>query len=372
MKQLYAFGLLACLIGLLTACYRDYSPDAVETAREFALARTRDLPERHRDFIRYTQPQIYENVIFPAVAPVPSSYQRGGALSSLQQMNSDSPLSTLVPSANARQLKGVPAQALLDHMHSCIVWSPPGLGTKVIVVGDGDRRMLHWWPNRLLFRDYIPTDMSLEQASAVAAAYAINSMHYLSVPELNRVRFSIAQMHLTNFDLDEDHGTDPEQGGWEAYVADLTDPDEQTKTYQMTLTWQGNQENQLIVFVGLSASPETPKEWRLLSARVMSKDTFKRFVLSEKAAQDLVAEYRKMLADKEMESQKQSTPSDAALPGVLIPGTTPAPGEMSSPLTPALPKKQPAAAEEASPAVEQPKAAPSAGISAGNAESVKP
>ena len=62
--QRFRAAMAALAFLLLTAgaaCRTDYTDDAVEKARAYALARTKDLTEPQRNFIRYATPEIWED-----------------------------------------------------------------------------------------------------------------------------------------------------------------------------------------------------------------------------------------------------------------------------------------------------------------------
>ena len=66
--QRFRAAMAALAFLLLTAgaaCRTDYTDGAVEKARAYALARTKDLTEPQRNFIRYATPEIWEDEIFP-------------------------------------------------------------------------------------------------------------------------------------------------------------------------------------------------------------------------------------------------------------------------------------------------------------------
>ena len=58
------FAMTAAL-AVLTGCQTDYTKSAVERARTYALKNLKGLSDNQRNFIRYTQPEIYENIVYP-------------------------------------------------------------------------------------------------------------------------------------------------------------------------------------------------------------------------------------------------------------------------------------------------------------------
>ena len=125
----HRFSLLCFAAGLLfsiPACKTDYTEEAVEKARTYALENIRGISETQRNYIRYTQPQIFENTLFPRMTmPIPDEAH--------------------IKVSNITRLPEAPH---LDYMHSCIVWIPPGLDAMVVVSGEGERSMRGWTPNR--------------------------------------------------------------------------------------------------------------------------------------------------------------------------------------------------------------------------------
>lgn len=60
------FTIMAALtVLILTGCRTDYTKNAVERARTYALNNLKGLTDNQRNFIRFTQPEIYENIVYP-------------------------------------------------------------------------------------------------------------------------------------------------------------------------------------------------------------------------------------------------------------------------------------------------------------------
>ena len=107
------FAIVAALV-LLPGCRTDYSKSAVERAREYALNNLKGLSDNHRNFIRYTQPVIYENIVYPRYVI---------------------PLDRGAKHVEIDDVRHFPVAPEHDLMHSCVVWNPPDLGARVVVAG---------------------------------------------------------------------------------------------------------------------------------------------------------------------------------------------------------------------------------------------
>ena len=243
--------LLSACFGLLTllcsGCRTDYSASAVEQARVYALENLHGITSSQRAFIKFTQPDIYENLIFPRyVTPVES----------LDRIKTDN-------------YKDFPQAPYLDLMHSCVVWSPPDLGAKIVVVGDGQRNMHNWSPKRVMIKRYIPADPGYTAAVTVCQTHALDNMLYLSTADLNRIRFSDpAEIIFTKIDVELPHVKEKAgKSDWELYLMELKES--KAEYSQISLVWKGNKADECIVFTGLTTSGSL-KGWKLQSAELMS------------------------------------------------------------------------------------------------------
>ena len=256
-RLLQSLLLLLCLLFLGAGCYHDQSQQAVEKARNFALDHLRELTEVQRNYIRYTDPEIYENVIYPHYAFQPTDFEHVGM---------DTP-------------KNLPRRAALDYMHSCVVWSPPDLGAKVVVTGEGERSMRFWWPNRVLVKNYIPANLELEAANREAVDYVLSRMLHLSDAARNRVRFSEPEVFLTNFDLSGDHEGVPalEKDPWESYMESLRPEKEPV---QISLVWKGDAAGERIVVSGYAPERGRLSEWRPETGRLLSCEVLENHMLA--------------------------------------------------------------------------------------------
>ncbi len=248
----------ALLAVLSVSCRSDYSGDAVEKARSYALKNLRGITEMQREYIRFTQPQIFENMIFARyVTP----------LQSMGHFKVESP-------------EDFPTAPFQDLMHSCFVWSPPDLGAYVVVMGDGDRNMFHWNPYRVLIKKYYPGDQALLSAVAASAAYAQNDMLYLSVEERNRMRFAEPEsIEYTKLELKKpDAGSRKTLTPWEEYLAELEE--EKKEYHQISLVWKADDPKKKIVFSGWTDSG-TLKNWKLANGELMSVEKLQSHLLTK-------------------------------------------------------------------------------------------
>ena len=138
MKRFFIFLTAAVsVLAALTGCRTDHTKSAVERARTYALKNLSGLTDGQRNFIRFTQPEIYENIVYPRYVI---------------------PLNTGSGHIEVDDVRHFPVAPEHDLMHSCVVWSPPDLGAKVVVAGEGERSMLFWEPYRVIVKRYDPGD----------------------------------------------------------------------------------------------------------------------------------------------------------------------------------------------------------------------
>ncbi len=234
---------------ILTGCRTDYTKNAVERARTYALNNLKGLTDSQRNFIRYTQPEIYENIVYPRYV-LPLEAGNSGHI-------------------EIDDVRHFPVAPQHDLMHSCVVWNPPDLGARVVVAGEGERSMMFWEPYRVLVKHYDPGDTGLKGATSAASVFVRNNMPYLSTAELNRVRFDKPETVYTRLPVDPE---DPEQEkltSWEEYLSEKEGrkPDPSSYT-QLSLTWPADDPLQCIVVTGFSKSG-TFMGWKVRTAELM-------------------------------------------------------------------------------------------------------
>ena len=246
------FIILAAVLSLaaaLTGCRTDHTKSAVELARSYALSHLSGLTDNQRNFIRFTQPEIYENIIYPRYVI---------------------PLNTGSGHIEVDDVRRFPTAPEYDLMHSCVVWSPPDLGAKVVVAGEGQRSMLFWEPYRVIVKHYDPGDTGLKSATATASAYVRNNMLYLTVSERNRVRFDKPEAVYTRLPVDPAEPEEEKLTPWEEYQLEQKgEVKEKPVLTQLSLTWPADDPEQRIVITGFSKSG-TFDGWKLSTGELMA------------------------------------------------------------------------------------------------------
>ena len=252
MKRLFLLiTAMAALLAVLSGCRTDHTKSAVESARTYALKNLKGLTDDQRNFIRYTQPEIYENIIYPRYV---------------------TPLNTGVGASHVEidDVRHFPVAPEHDLMHSCVVWTPPGLGAKVVVAGEGERSMLFWQPYRVLVKRYDPGDTGFKTATAAASTFVRNNMQYLSTSELNRVRFDNPEAVYTRLPVDPGEANDRALSSWEEYLSEKEGKDAKASGYtQLSLMWPADDPLQCIVVTGFSKTG-TFDGWKLRTGELMA------------------------------------------------------------------------------------------------------
>ena len=234
---------------LLTGCRTDYTKNAVERARTYALNNLKGLSDNQRNFIRYTQPEIYENIIYPRYV-IPLDAGNSGHI-------------------EIDDVRRFPVAPQHDLMHSCVVWNPPDLGARVVVAGEGERSMMFWEPYRVIVKHYDPGDTGLKAATGAASAFVRNNMQYLTTSELNRVRFDEPETIYTRLPVDPEELEQKELTSWEEYLNEKEGRDAKASPYtQLSLMWPADDPMQCIVVTGFSRSG-TFAGWKLRTAELM-------------------------------------------------------------------------------------------------------
>ncbi len=245
------FAMTAAL-AVLTGCRTDYTKNAVERARTYALNNLQGLSDNQRNFIRYTQPEVYENIVYPRYV-IPLNTGAGSHV-------------------EIDDVRHFPVAPQHDLMHSCVVWSPPDLGAKVVVVGEGERSMIFWEPYRVIVKRYDPGDTGLKRATAAAAVFVRNNMQYLSTSELNRVRFDTPETVYTRLPVDPEEQEQDILSAWEEYQAEKAGKKAEASPYtQLSLMWPADDPLQCIVVTGFSKTG-TFSGWKLRTAELMAVD----------------------------------------------------------------------------------------------------
>jgi len=242
----------ACLLALVvfTACQTDYTADAVETAREYALENLRGITANQKEFIRFTQPRIFEDMVFPKyVTPLLETGHH-----------------------KVERRERFPTAPRLDLMHSCVVWEPPDMDAMIVVVGDGERNMRFWRPYRILIKKFLPADIDFTAACAACARYARNGMMYLSEAERDRIRFSDPEEYcFTRLDIPEpeDRISRDLESEWRQYLHSLEE--DKNQITQLSVIWPADDKDKCIVFSGYTKTGSL-SGWKLLTAEIMKRD----------------------------------------------------------------------------------------------------
>ena len=251
MKRLYLLIIaMTAMLAVLSGCRTDHTKSAVELARTYALDNLKGLTDNQRNFIRYTQPEIYENIIYPRyVTPLNAGVGAGHI--------------------EIDDVRHFPVAPEHDLMHSCVVWTPPDLGAKVVVVGEGERSMQFWDPYRVIVKRYDPGDAGLKTATASASDFVRNNMLYLSVSEQNRVRFDNPEAVYTRLPVDPEEPGEVSLSAWEEYQKEKEGGGAKAvQNTQLSLMWPADDPLQCIVVTGFSKTG-TFDGWKLCTAELM-------------------------------------------------------------------------------------------------------
>ena len=250
MKRLFLLiTVMTAMLAVLAGCRTDYTKSAVERARTYALDNLKGLSDNQRNFIRYTQPEIYENIIYPRYV---------------------TPLNAGVGERHVEidDVRHFPVAPEHDLMHSCVVWTPPDLGAKVVVAGEGERSMLFWEPYRVIVKRYDPGDTGLKAATGAASTFVRNNMLYLSTAELNRVRFDSPEPVYTRLPVDPEEAEAGTLSSWEEYQQEKSGGAKSLRNTQLSLVWAADDPLQCIVVTGFSMTG-TFDGWKLRTAELM-------------------------------------------------------------------------------------------------------
>ena len=168
------FTLLIILTALICGCRsgRYYQAEAAERARCYLLENAKELTPEQIYFIKFNDPVLL-------TAPVLG--QEGGGF-----VTRDEHMSSM-------------------QQQICVTWALPGASHFYLVFGVSDNRMFSWRPLRLIRRDFtgkiMPEDLAIRQSRG----FAVNSLYRsLSVPDLNRIRFTFPEIRHTTFELNFD------------------------------------------------------------------------------------------------------------------------------------------------------------------------
>lgn len=271
MRKITVFLTAIAAALLFAGCQTDYSNKAADTARTYALKKLKGLNEEQRHFLRFTQPVLYSNLIFPRTV-VPLEHP--------QHVKKNHP--SLYPVA--------PHQ---DMMHHCFVWSPPGLNGKVVVVGEGERSLRFWKPYRVIVKEYIPGSVNFNTAVSAAVDYAMDKMLFLKQSELNRIRFSEPEVVYTDFEIAlQTKAPHEDKTPWEEYLAEQNAQKALTNAVltQISLVWKGDKNGEMIVISGFSKNG-TLYGWHVQTGNYIAKTELDRHTLTPAAVSRIVKDH---------------------------------------------------------------------------------
>ncbi len=260
MRYMFTLFVLALAISFAGCSTPDYTGRAVNEAREYALKHLKGLDENQRHFIRFTQPELYSDLIFAR---------------------------QVVPMSNMDHIKFVkpshfPIDPNQDIMHHCFVWAPPGLDAKVVVVGDGERSLRFWSPFRVVLKNFIPADVDYNAAKSAAVNFAATTLTGIPQSELNRVRFSEPDVFYTKLFVEMQFTPGNENlTPLEAYLTEEREKAEREIILtQLSLVWKADNADSLIAVTGFSRFG-CLNGWQPHVARYISADELKKNTLND-------------------------------------------------------------------------------------------
>ena len=261
MRYMFMLFMLALAFSFAGCSTPDYTGMAVDKARKYALEHLKGLDENQRHFIRFTQPELYSDLIFERqVMP----------LSDMDHVKFVKP-------------SHFPIDPDQDLMHHCFVWAPPGLDAKVVVVGDGERNLRFWSPFRVILKNFIPADVDYNAAKSAAVSFAATTLPEITQSEINRIRFSEPDVFYTKLLVQMQFTAESEnQTPLEAYLADEKEKAKgEIILTQLSLVWKADNADSLIVVTGFSRFGCLNK-WQPHTVQYLPVDTLKQNTLNEK------------------------------------------------------------------------------------------
>ena len=275
---------------LLAACQTNYTEEALQNARDYALENTRMLPEVARKYIRFATPKLQTTHIFSHQPMRLSEYDH-------ISRNID---------FNPRTDPG--SATILAQF----VWSPPRLGYSIIVIGQSHADLAYWTPLRVVLKNIAPYRKDYEAARTKAIYYVINNMLYLSSLERVRVRTSEAEVRETDFDLEYmfEEQLESSAAEWRRFLKTLR---KQWERRQYSLIWKTDDGDRRIVITGL-ASIYGLKNWSafcgmVIPAKQLDEYTVKIVVKDPDAPEEPTTEKEDMTeAGKKLDNPDEDDP----------------------------------------------------------------
>jgi len=252
----FAVTALLCL----AACQTDYRTEAAEDARRYALRHTKELSETDRNFIRYTDPAIYSNLLFPSRVPVFSGIGGG---------------------PNRFDAYKAAANPNLDYMHTAFVWELPKAGFSVVVDGTGERNQRGWSPDIVVYKKFIPENTAFTAAHIKAIEFLVNFFPDLKLADINRVRFYEPRVVPTRFPITrpEELSRDSQIKKWMEYIRSGKGLEKQPA--QISLVWKSPLNGEEMVVCGTSPSSNL-NGWAPKKAFLLSPDELEKMIVREK------------------------------------------------------------------------------------------
>ncbi|MDD5699287.1 MAG: hypothetical protein PHH77_11790 [Victivallaceae bacterium] len=196
---------LALIIFAAACSTTDYYRDrAVQRARKFLLEEDKTLNLAQREYIKFNKPVILAASIFEKIGTESAT---SGTLS-----------------------------------HVCVAWIIPGKKDAYVVFGASDNRMRDWTPNRVIIKRYDIPARKYHAANAAAVRYAVNNFLYLSTHQLNRIRFSVPETIITDYEFSKNN-----------LDAKKIPPQQLKSLVQITFVWPSTRPDHKLFVCGLGA-----------------------------------------------------------------------------------------------------------------------
>ncbi len=215
---------------LTAGCQTDYTEEALQRAREFALDNTRLLPEVARNHIRFVTPRLQTADIF-----------------------SHQPMKLTEYAHIPRNVDFNPvSDPNLDTIVAQFVWTPPDLSYSVIVIGHSRKDLSYWSPMKVVLKHVIPFRGLYESARTNAIQYVTDNMLYLTRLERVRVRTSEAEIRETQFDLEYmfEEQLESARDEWKTFLEELK---KHRNRKQYSVVWKADDPKKRIVITGFGS-----------------------------------------------------------------------------------------------------------------------
>ena len=222
---------------LTAGCQTDYSEEALQRAREYALDNTRLLPETARNHIRFVTPRLQTADIFSHQPMTLTEYAHIPRNVDFNPVNDPN----------------------LDTIVAQFVWTPPDLSYSVIVIGHSRKDLSYWSPMKVILKHVIPSRALYESARNNAIKYVTDNMLYLTRLERVRVRTSEAEIRETQFDLEYmfEEQFESARDEWKTFLEELK---KHRNRKQYSVVWKADDPKKRIVITGFGSDFDL-SEW---------------------------------------------------------------------------------------------------------------